>query len=264
VVAVAMAAMAALPAAAQARGGQFKVNCTYSHSATDDPIVFPGQPGASHLHDFFGNTTTDAFSTAATLLAGGTTCETSDDKSGYWEPALYSHGVRTLGLRLATYYVGNANTEPVPAGLKMVAGDSHATGIQPATVILWSCGNGTPQQTKPYDCSSWLNVSPLGVTGLVRFPMCWDGTGLDRGDVVYKGAGGRCPAAFPHLIPQLRVFLKTGIVNPFNRDGIIAISFSSGPWYTIHADFFNGWTQSRMVSLTKNCLNAGKSCGVVP
>ena len=32
--------------------------CPYSHSAPDDPIRFPGQPGASHLHDFFGVTTT--------------------------------------------------------------------------------------------------------------------------------------------------------------------------------------------------------------
>lgn len=50
--------------------GQFVVRCGYSHSLPDDPIVFPGQQGASHLHDFFGNTATDAFSTQASLLAG--------------------------------------------------------------------------------------------------------------------------------------------------------------------------------------------------
>ena len=31
------------------------LRCGYSHPLTDDPIVFPGQPGASHFHDFFGD-----------------------------------------------------------------------------------------------------------------------------------------------------------------------------------------------------------------
>ena len=39
------------------------VSCTYSHSLPDDPIVAFRQPGGSHLHDFVGARTTDAFST---------------------------------------------------------------------------------------------------------------------------------------------------------------------------------------------------------
>jgi hypothetical protein len=34
---------------------------------SDDPIVFPRQPGAAHQHDFFGNTSTNAYSTDASL-----------------------------------------------------------------------------------------------------------------------------------------------------------------------------------------------------
>jgi len=37
--------------------------CRFSHTAPDDPIVFPAQPGLSHDHTFFGNTTTSADST---------------------------------------------------------------------------------------------------------------------------------------------------------------------------------------------------------
>src|SRR5262245_50693169 len=33
-------------------GVNFVENCRYSHQAPDDPIVFPGQPGASHQHTF--------------------------------------------------------------------------------------------------------------------------------------------------------------------------------------------------------------------
>ena len=36
--------------------GAFRFICQASHEAYNDPIVFPGQPGKSHLHTFFGNT----------------------------------------------------------------------------------------------------------------------------------------------------------------------------------------------------------------
>ena len=55
------------------QGARFVTRCTYSHTLSDDPIVHPNQPGASHSHDFFGNKTTDAFSTLASLTKGGTT-----------------------------------------------------------------------------------------------------------------------------------------------------------------------------------------------
>ena len=52
-------------------GQDFTTDCFPSHRAPDDPIVFPGQPGASHSHDFFGNTTTDASSTYASMRSLG-------------------------------------------------------------------------------------------------------------------------------------------------------------------------------------------------
>src|SRR5262249_1068020 len=52
----------------------FVVECPFSHRLADDPIVDPGQPGASHLHDFFGNIGVDASSTYASLRSTGTTC----------------------------------------------------------------------------------------------------------------------------------------------------------------------------------------------
>src|SRR4051812_19414717 len=42
------------PAVAYAGSPGWITECPYSHSAKDDPIKFPGRPGASHLHDFFG------------------------------------------------------------------------------------------------------------------------------------------------------------------------------------------------------------------
>ena len=68
--------------------GFFRVTCEVSHFAYDDPIVFPGQPGAAHLHMFFGNTEANAYSTFDSLLNTGTsTCNGQDlNRTAYWVP----------------------------------------------------------------------------------------------------------------------------------------------------------------------------------
>lgn len=71
-------------------GGAFRIICDFTHMAADDPIVKPGQPGASHLHSFFGNADIDAFTTPQTIrddprssCHGG-----SVNASGYWVPTV--------------------------------------------------------------------------------------------------------------------------------------------------------------------------------
>ena len=56
----------------------------------DDPIVFPGQPGRSHLHTFFGNTGANADSTAESIRGtGNSTCRGGiANRSSYWVPTL--------------------------------------------------------------------------------------------------------------------------------------------------------------------------------
>ena len=60
------------------RVAEFLAECPYTHRAPDDPIVFPGLPGASHMHSFFGNDTTNARSDLASLEKGRTTCAPDD------------------------------------------------------------------------------------------------------------------------------------------------------------------------------------------
>src|SRR5918999_3433520 len=68
----------------------FVTRCNFSHRNFDDPIVFPGQPGAAHSHDFFANRSTKNDSTYQSLRGTtlGTTCVNPDDKSAYWIPTL--------------------------------------------------------------------------------------------------------------------------------------------------------------------------------
>lgn len=77
------AAIQAQAKLAPVRGSEFRANCRSSHRAGNDPIVFPGQTGASHIHEFFGNRTTNANSTVETLRAGATTCDPLADKAAY-------------------------------------------------------------------------------------------------------------------------------------------------------------------------------------
>jgi hypothetical protein len=52
---------------AKLRGVNFVSECTFSHAAADDPIVFPEKPGASHHHSFVGKATTS-------VVAAGSGC----------------------------------------------------------------------------------------------------------------------------------------------------------------------------------------------
>src|SRR5688572_5631935 len=72
--------------------GIFLSLCLPSHVASDDPIVHPGGVGDSHQHEFFGNMTTNAASTYASLRAGETTCRIAADTAAYWVPTLYADG----------------------------------------------------------------------------------------------------------------------------------------------------------------------------
>lgn len=67
------------------------VECGFVKHLTADPIAYPKQPNAGHLHDFFGNISTDAFSTYTSLRAAGTNCAIPEDGAAYWVPALYSN-----------------------------------------------------------------------------------------------------------------------------------------------------------------------------
>ena len=78
--------------------------------------MFPGQPGASHVHDFFGNTGVDAFSTMESMLADETTCRVPSDTAGYWAPQASLNGVPITPTVMRIYYLGpkTGTVETIP------------------------------------------------------------------------------------------------------------------------------------------------------
>jgi hypothetical protein len=249
-------------------GGKFEVSCGLSHIAQVDPIVSPGQPKSAHLHVFFGNETTDQNSVPSSLVGGPTTCRLADDSAAYWLPAAYRTDTMqaVLPVFIRAYYYGTPGVTEThfPAGLEMLAGNHDATQPSEAEHIVFSCANSrdtTPIRDYPYDCRTPPGVPASGgVVAIVRFPYCWDGTGTAPTDVTYPDptGDGSCPV---YTLPQLQIFERFGTRHHprFQRGDLL--TFSSGPWWTLHGDFMNGWNQPKLNGLVDGCLNPARDCG---
>lgn len=245
----------------QGQVAQFKVECGWSHAASDDPIVHPGVPGASHPHDFFGNTSTKADSTAVRLRSQDTTCQNKLDTAAYWAPALLVDDTPVTPIGSVAYYRPGPGVDPAvvrtyPAGLMMIAGDGSASEPQPLAIAAWHCGSSPVLHASPPACP---DTAPLGVR--VAFPDCWDGARLDSTDhqahVAYS-QDGRCPDGHPVPTPQL-IF---EVHYPVTGDPR-AVSLASGGVLGVHADFLNAWDQEALEREVRVCLNGDNVCGVV-
>jgi hypothetical protein len=129
--------------AAETPEGVFNAPCRYSHRAPDDPIAFPGRAGASHMHDFLGNSSTSSRSTVGSLRGAPGLCRNAADRSAWWVPTLYENGHALAPESVSIYYrtAGRdpSTIEPFPLGLRVIAGSSSATGPQPENVVRWDC-----------------------------------------------------------------------------------------------------------------------------
>lgn len=242
--------------------GSFQVACRSSHANFDDPIVYPGKPGAAHHHDFFGNTTTDAHSTRANLAGKPTTCSRPGDKAAYWTPSLYNDGKRVKPDRLIAYYrttrIKDVETiKAFPRGLRMIAGDHMASAARPQSTryVNWKCGDGLDgTATPPARCGDLLRLR-------VEFPNCWDGRNLDsanhKSHMTYAPSSGRgCPSSHPIAVPSLHLNFYWKVRGPLRN-----VELSSGGVHSAHADFFNSWRQKAQKRLVRQCLNRSMVCG---
>ena len=244
----------------QGRVGQFVVECPFSHALSDDPIVYPGDPGASHLHVFFGNITANADSTLESLLNKDTTCEQKQDTASYWAPALLDQGQLIVPVKSVAYYRAGLGVDPesvvaFPAGLFMIAGDPMAKEEQPTSVVAWSCGSGGMRDAVPPSCPE-----DRGLRLDITFPDCWDGKNLDvpgHRKHMYYSSQGTCPSSHPISVPQL-IF---SVAYPVHGDAS-QLQLASGGLLTGHADFVNSWDQEKLEEEVKLCIGRDIVCGV--
>jgi len=233
----------------------------------DDPIVYPGQQGAAHSHDFFANRSTNYASTyqslrTATGTTSGTTCVNPDDKSAYWIPTVSwtnNSGTRVLKASTAHFYYrsgGKApqDVQPPPPGLKVV----------PNTHVNWRCAPDTAvTPSPPTRCSSGTLVVSI------RFPDCLaeDETGqllIDSADhrshmayaVNQPDGTKQCPSTHPNPIATLTMEVKFNIGTTSGTVKLSSDPQGAPPGSTMHADFFNAWDQQKLTALVESCINA--------
>jgi hypothetical protein len=255
--------------------GAFRFICNPAHLSNDDPIVYPGQPGKAHLHQFFGNTAANAHSTYESLrTTGESTCNSPLNRSAYWMPAMMNgKGQVVRPDYVSIYYKRFPKSSPecdpasaaavgicrsLPRGLRMVFGFNMATGRYdndrrwPAAAY-YTCDGATARPghyntitEAAANCPSAPNPdgSYNKFGAVISAPECWDGKNLDspdhRSHMSYSqlDATGkhRCPSTHPYLLP----------------------SFTMSVAYTIDADK-DGWHLSSDVMPGMPAMPAGST-----
>lgn len=244
---------------------EFQMNCTFDHGSYDDPIVFPGQPGASHHHTFMGNYDTDAFSTPESLLNGsGTSCTVPQDKSGYWVPSVIKNGQPVTSDYLQTIYykagiLDYTQVRAFPAGLRFLVGDMMATPDEfrdaVGTVEGFECGDSV------YNWDFNGLVCPAGSQLNIRYqaPSCWNGIDLDsanhKSHMAYP-VNGVCPSSHPVPVPMIEVKLAWPVDGDLSAIDLATMMGAS----SFHFDFMNGWDQGVLGALVEHCINGGLQC----
>ena len=236
---------------------EFQVNCTITAHRSDDPIVYPGRPGVSHNHTFFGNTTTRASSTLGSLLRGRSSCKAKADLTAYWMPTLYNGSQVIDPTETITYYkadvIDYTSVRPFPKGLRFVAGSPKATEREFAAHGYWSCVSGKDETHIPATC-------PAGNKLIARLvaPSCWDGVHLDVPDhhshMAYP-VKGRCTSSHPVALPMLQFKIPYPVSGNMSK-----VHLASGKGFTFHYDFFNAWDPATQAALVKACINGGLQC----
>jgi Domain of unknown function (DUF1996) len=257
--------------------GAFRTVCGYSHMNFDDAIVFPGQPGVSHLHVYFGNTQVDANTKIGDLPArGNSTCRGGiANRSAYWVPAVIDTrtGAPVKPSAAQVYYksgyqgLTNAQIKSPPVGLRMIAGDSKNTVVKPAWESHTSFGCEETAGNTPSVIPNCTAGQRLWAS--VTFPQCWDGVNLDSPDhkshMAY-GTGNGCPVSHPVPIPEISIIAMFPVTDSTASWRLSSDKNGSAAGTSYHGDWMNGWRGQTATEYLPNVfvsrlLNQGLSGG---
>lgn len=270
--------------------GAFRFMCAAGQIGYYDPIVFPGQPDKSHLHQFFGNLTVTPSSTHASLRGSGdTTCVNPLNRSAYWMPAMLDGKGNVIRPDyISVYYkrtpqgsegctVVATRCEGVPTGLRQIFGYDMVTGKTPTGSVFFKCvgPNGSDKTFKdiPSVAAICKPGNMLSITS--SSPTCYNGK-LDsanhRDHLAYADFGDtgrlRCPATHPIAIPSFSLQVFYSIVEGDNlagwflsSDDMTAMGMGRLPGgTTFHTDFMDAWDPDAKKTWTANCIDKMLSC----
>lgn len=273
--------------------GAFRTSCGVVKMAKDDPIVFPGEVGRSHLHTFFGNTGVSASSTDLSLrTTGNSSCRGGTaNRSSYWVPTMVDTdtGAPIAPRDIGVYYKnghlpGSELTQSIPEGLRMIAGNPMATaprGQWGEFSYRWKCIGGPNNQNDHYGSDIPPCDPGAEVWQEIMFPQCWDGKNLDSPDhkshmsfgethlaapTASKPKGEwkwRCPPSHPAMIPAIGFNIVYVTPPKGTRSWRLASDAydpgKPGGWSS-HGDWFNGWQKDASDAWFEHCIKGMKDC----
>jgi len=273
--------------------GAFRFVCMPGQVLRDDPIVFPGQPGKSHLHQFFGNLSANAFSTYRSLRnAGQSTCINPINRSAYWIPAMLDGkgNVRRPDYTTNYYKRVPANDPqcktqgnecvPLPRGLRYIFGYDMVSGTPPTGAGHFVCEGPTAGAGEYRLLAEVAAVCPAGnrIGAVLNAPACWDGVHLDspnhRDHVGYamwrnKSDGSTayaCDEKHPKVIAGFTLaawYYNDGSAANWylSSDDMSAMGHGRLPGgTTLHGDWLGAWDDGILALFESTCFNGHLSC----
>lgn len=280
------------PTAAPDNMGAFRFICQAGQISYDDPIVFPGQPGKSHLHQWFGNTAANASSTYASLrTTGDSTCTNALNRSAYWMPAMLDGKGNVVRPDFVSIYykrypaasrecstIGTACVD-LPRGLRFIFGYDMVTNTPKTGDAYFNCQGAAAKPGHYATISEAAANCPAGsqLGAIIVAPSCWDGKRLDspnhRDHVGYARYRNypdgtiklACDDQHPYVIPQFTM----GAWYAVDEDGAAGWYLSSDEMpgmermpagSTFHSDWFGAWDDQTFATAMANCINKLLDC----
>lgn len=252
-------------------------SCVLSSIQSLDPIVNPGAVGtvrrlrgrqltrSKHAHLYWGS---DGFAPSVSSPNGArdstcTSCTATEDHSMYWAPSLYvelSDGsYQSLPEPDFRYtYAWSSNAQPLPTGLRMIAGKNTARQEKDALdqkYANWTCSDdGSITHGFP------INKKCKKLTASLVFPSCSNGQ-LDTGDhqshMAYPGDNGDCPSGFSE-VPRISFSISWDTSSVFSAqtkepDQPYVFSMGDGTGYGLHGDIISGWKDGVQAAFMDQC-----------
>lgn len=281
------------PSAAPDVVGAFRFLCGAGQISNDDPIVYPGKPGAAHLHQFFGNLDANAHSTYESLRKRGeSTCQNDLNRSAYWMPAMLDgKGNVVRPDFVSVYYKRRPASDPfcttagkgcvrIPRGLRFIFGwdQTRPTERQPENnvhfnfkcVQVW-----TPTTAAFADMVEPMKVCKPGqwLSATISTPECWNGKDLDTNDhrshvsdMIRNRTTGQnaCPATHPYIIPQFTMGVAYSIEAGDDPTMWRLSSDHMAPGdvagSTFHSDWFGAWEDDVLERWQAGCIDKMLNC----
>jgi hypothetical protein len=279
--------------------GAFRFTCGGDGKlAYDDPVLFPGQPGRSHLHLAWGNEDFSAATTPESLAASAATnCNSSPyalNRSLYWMPALmHDSGELVRPDLISVYYKRAMASSPhcnpgarefigictgLPNQIRFIFGWDAARPMSKTQGASWYCTGGDNRHYDNLDAVFASGCKP-GDTLIANTvgQNCWDGENLDSADhrrhmayADYRRGDGlaHCPGSHPFHIPQQENkamwTVTADMIGPGGRSRVHLASDhmlrGAKPGQTLHADYMEAWVAQAKALWLTHCIDKGLSC----